>query len=90
MDKEYVAREQRNRDALQALIQDKVWRAPVKDAEPLANGQRLYVDVLLEFQADVDPRMAWRMADYVHWLRQNQRESGVTEREGGCRTCWRW
>ena len=82
VDKEYVAREQRNRDALQALIQDKVWRAPIKDAEPLANGERPYVDILLEFQADVDPRMAWRMADYIHALRLNQRESGVEQREG--------
>ena len=82
VDKEYVAREQRNREALQALIQDKVWRAPIKDAEPLANGERPYVDILLEFQADVDPRMAWRMADYIHALRLNQRESGVEQREG--------
>ena len=82
VDKEYVAREQRNREALQALIQDKVWRAPIKDAEPLANGERPYVDILLEFQADIDPRMAWRMADYIHALRLNQRESGVEQREG--------
>ena len=82
VDKEYVAREQRNRAVLRALIQDKVWRAPIKDAEPLANGERPYVDILMEFQAGVDPRMAWRMADYIHALRLNQRESGVEQREG--------
>ena len=64
------------------LVQDKVWRAPVKDGEPLANGERAYVDILLEFQADVDRRMAWRMANYIHALRLNQREAGVEEREG--------
>ena len=82
VDKEYVAREQRNRKALQALIQDKVWRAPVDNAEPLANGERPYVDILMEFQSEVDRRMAWRMADYIHALRLNQRESGVEQREG--------
>lgn len=82
VDKEYVAREQRNREALQALVQDKVWRAPLKEGQPLANGERPYVDILLEFQSEVDRRMAWRMADYIHALRLNQRDSGVEEREG--------
>ena len=82
VDKEYVAREQRDRSALQALIQDKVWRAPIKEGRPLANGERPYVDILLEFQADIDRHMAWRMADYIHALRLNQRESGVEQREG--------
>ena len=81
-DKEYVGREQRNRRELEALVQDKVWRAPLRDGEPLANGGRPYVDVLLEFQSEVDRTMAWRMADYLHALRLNQRESGVAEREG--------
>ena len=35
VDKEYVAREQRNREALQALVQHKVWRVPVKEGQPL-------------------------------------------------------
>ena len=82
VDKEYVAREQRNRGELQALIQDRVWRAPLKDGAPLANGERPYVDIVLEFQSAVDRRMAWRMADCLHALRLNQRESGVAEREG--------
>ena len=68
VDKEYVAREQRNRGELQALIQDKVWRAPLKDGAPLANGERPYVDIVLEFQSAVDRRMAWRMADCLHAL----------------------
>ena len=82
VDKEYVAREQRNRAELQALVQDKVWRAPLKDGARLRNGERPYVDIALEFQSEVDRRMAWRMADYLHALRLNQRESGVAEREG--------
>ena len=82
VDKEYIAHERRDRATLQGLIQDKVWRAPFKEGEPLANGERPYVDILLEFQSDVDRLMAWRMADYIHALRLNQRESGVEEREG--------
>ena len=82
VDKEYVAREQRDRSALQALIQDKVWRAPITEGEPLANGERPYVDILLEFQSTVERHMAWRMAEYIHALRLNQRESGVEQREG--------
>ena len=89
VDKEYVAREQRNRGELQVLIQDKVWRAPLKDGAPLANGERPYVDIVLEFQSAVDRRMAWRMADCLHALRLNQRENGVAERRFGIRTAKR-
>ena len=56
VDKEYVAREQRNREALQALVQDKVWRAPVKEGQPLANGERPYMDILLEYLCCKCPR----------------------------------
>ncbi len=67
--------------ALGSRIGDKVWWVERKDGRPLVNGRRPYVNILLEFQSESDPNMAWRMHEYLYMLELNQREIGLFRRE---------
>ena len=61
---------------------DMIWRVPFK-AGTLANGERPYLLVLLEFQSTVDRTMAWRMRNYGAMLCERLVADGTAEREGG-------
>ena len=61
---------------------DMVWRAPFREGR-LANGERPYALVLLEFQSTVDRDMAKRMREYTDLLLERLVRNAVPEREGG-------
>ena len=61
---------------------DMVWRAPFREGR-LANGERPYALVLLEFQSTVDRGMAKRMREYTDLLLERLVRNAVPEREGG-------
>ena len=65
-----------------------LWRVEFKDGSPLggpplANGGRLCLLILLEFQSavDLDPDMAWRMHEYVY-LHATRGSNGTLKAEG--------
>ena len=68
--------------ALHGRIGDKAWRVERRDGATLTNGQRPYLIVLLEFQSEADPDMAWRMHEYLYLLELNQRDVGLHRAEG--------
>ena len=68
--------------ALHRRIGDKAWRVERRDGAPLADGRRPYLVVLLEFQAEADADMAWRMHEYLYLLELNQRDIGLHRKEG--------
>ena len=76
LDKEHVG------PALHSRIGDKAWRVDLRDGVPLADGRRPYLVVLLEFQAETDADMAWRMQEYLYLLELNQRDIGLHRKEG--------
>ena len=53
-----------------------------RDGAPLANGRRSYLVVLLEFQSETDPDMAWRMHEHLYLLELNWRDIGAHKEEG--------
>ena len=61
---------------------DMVWRARFREGR-LANGERPYALVLLEFQSTVDRDMAKRMREYTDLLLERLVRNAVPEREGG-------
>ena len=61
---------------------DMVWRVRFREGE-LANGDRPYVLVLLEFQSTVDRDMAKRVREYTDMLRDRLMRNGAARREGG-------
>ena len=61
---------------------DMVWRVRFHEGA-LANGDRPYLLVLLEFQSTVDRNMAKRMREYTELLRDRLMRNGAPEREGG-------
>lgn len=61
---------------------DMIWRVPFETGR-LANGERPYLLVLLEFQSTVDRTMAWRMRNYAAMLCERLVADGTAEREGG-------
>ena len=61
---------------------DMVWRVRFGEGA-LANGDRPYLLVLLEFQSTVDRHMANRMREYTELLRERLIRNGAPEREGG-------
>ena len=76
LDKEHVG------PALHSRIGDKAWRVDLRDGAPMADGRRPYLVVLLEFQAETDADMAWRMQEYLYLLELNQRDIGLHRKEG--------
>ena len=68
--------------ALHSRIGDKAWRVERRDGAPLADGRRPYLLVLLEFQAEADADMAWRIHEYLYLLELNQRDIGLHRQEG--------
>ena len=63
-------------------VGDMVWRVRFREGA-LANGDRPYLLVLLEFQSTVDRHMAKRMREYTELLRDRLIRNGAPEREGG-------
>ena len=52
-----------------------------RDGAPLADGRRPYLLILLEFQAEADADMAWRMHEYLYLLELSQRDIGLHRKE---------
>ena len=63
-------------------VGDMVWRVHFRGGR-LKDGGRPYVLVLVEFQSEVNRRMAERMREYAELLLHLVSRSGAAEREGG-------
>ena len=69
-------------EALARRIGDMAWTLEFAAGEPLDNGGRPYLAVLLEFQSQVDWDMAWRVSEYAHLLHRELHRSGIYLGEG--------
>lgn len=69
-------------DALARRIGDMAWTVEFATGELLDNGGRQYLAVLLEFQAQVDWDMSWRVSEYAHLLHRELHRSGIYLSEG--------
>ena len=63
-------------------IGDMAWTVEFAAGEPLGDGGRPYLAVLLEFQSQVDWDMAWRVSEYAHLLHRELQRSGAYQCEG--------
>ena len=63
-------------------VGDMAWRVRFREGT-LANGERPYLLVLIEFQSTVDREMAQRVREYTELLRGRLLRNGAPEREGG-------
>ena len=63
-------------------VGDMAWRVRFREGT-LANGERPYLLVLVEFQSTVDREMAKRVREYTELLRGRLLRNGAPEREGG-------
>ena len=63
-------------------IGDMAWTVEFAAGEPLDDGGRPYLAVLLEFQSQVDWDMAWRVSEYAHLLHRELQRSGAYLCEG--------
>ena len=73
---EYLDEDHRKR------LGDMVWKVRFRDGE-LANGEKPYVLVLVEFQSGVDRDMAGRIREYTGMLLDRLIRNDVVAREGG-------
>lgn len=73
---EYLDEDHRKR------LGDMVWKVRFRDGQ-LADGQRPYVLVLVEFQSSVDRDMAKRIREYTGMLLDRLTRNDVVAREGG-------
>ena len=70
-------------------LADMAWRVPFRGGR-LPSGDRPYVLVLVEFQSDVDRRMAKRIREYSEMLLPVCPEATRLLRGASCLGCCRW